>query len=279
MRLWTTLPLILLAACGDSSTTPDGDDDDDDGSPYDTDTDTFVPPQTGVNTATTGGAQRCMITFGGSERVIGQDIYLPEGTEAREMHVWVRTRAVNHEMVAFSYGRASTQQGLFLGTTVGGFPMLRAGLGQNEIIGTTNIADDQWHHLVATWQGGLAAIVLDDHTDAFGNLEADTLEGDAVAGNAPTGDLTVPWIGWIDDVKVYEGAREPEEIATDPEGTLVPAEQLKLWWDFEVGEDNEDGGPGITVPDRAVHPVECIAPCQDGVSLGDDQGPTFPACR
>jgi hypothetical protein len=282
MRIWTTL-LLLFAGCSDNPSdngdNGDDDDDDDDTTDVGTDTDTDLPVGTGVNTSTTGSSQQCLLLFGGADRVVGQDIYLPEGTEAREMHVWVRTRSVNREMVAFSYGRPSTQQGLFLGTTVGGFPMLRAGLGTNQILGTTNIADDEWHHLVATWEGVLAAILVDGVVDAFGELEADTLEGDAVAGNAPTGDLTTPWIGWVDDVKVFEGAREPQDVAADPDGELIPAEQLKLHWDFEVDTGPDDGGVGFTVPDLAVHPPECVAPCQDGISAGTDETPRFPACR
>jgi hypothetical protein len=275
MRTWTTTLLLSLASCGDGETTGDeGDDDTDTDTDGGIDTDTDIPVGTGPNTSTTGSSQQCLLLFGAADRVVGQDIFLPEGTEAREIQVWVRTRSVNREMVAFSYGRPSSRQGLYLGTTFGGFPMLRAGMGENQLVGTTNIADDEWHHLVATWQGGLAAIVLDGVVDAFDSLDADTLEGEAVAGNSPIGDLSVPWHGWVDDVKVFEGAREPEDIALDPEGATIPPDKLKLWWDFEVETGSDAGGSGIVVPDLSGN-----GPYQDGTSVGTDETPWFPDCR
>jgi hypothetical protein len=269
MRIFAVMAGALLVGCG-QDVDAGGDDDD----PETEDTDTWVPPTTypdptGPNPDDPNGAETCALLYGGSDRVRGGDLWLPEHTEAREIQVWIRTE-YSGEQAAFSYGRPSSQQGMQLGTS-GGLPMIRAGEGDNQkVLGATPINDDEWHHLVATWDGNLVALVVDGEVDGLGLLEADTVEGDAIAGNAPTGDLTLPWIGWVDDVKVFAGHREPTDIAADPDGALRPPDDLKLWWDFEVGEDLK--GPGVIVPDLSGYG-------HDGESIGTTETPEFPPCR
>jgi hypothetical protein len=269
MRIWTLVLGTFAAACGEDVDQGGGGEAD----PADTDGTTWTPPTypnpTGPSPDDPDGAETCAILYGGADRIKGDDLWLPEGTEPREIQVWIRTESPR-EQVAFSYGRASSQQGMLLGTTDGGLPMIRAGMGTDQLVGETPINDDEWHHLVATWDGANAAIVVDGDLAMYGPLQGDTLEGDAIAGNAPSPDLTTPWVGWVDDVRVFAGHREPTDIAADPEGVTLPAEDLKLWWDFEV--DQDEHGIGVAVPDLSGFG-------NDGTSLGTPDTPEFPPCR
>lgn len=231
-------------------------------------TDTATGPDTtGPNPFTTGDSERCVLLYGGNDRVRGPDEGLPLGGEARTLQAWVRTRS-NAEQIALSHGRPSPKQGFLLGVGPGGFPMVRAGLGEERVVGDTSIADDRWHHLVGAFDGRLVVILVDGEIVATGTLEVDTKEGDLVAGNTPTGDLTAPWVGWLDDTKVFYGARSPAEVAADPDGDDIDPSSLLAWWDFEV----EGSGPGVAVPDLSGNG-------HDGITGGGVDTPEFPTCR
>ena len=269
MRIWTATLVALAVGCGNdlSDAGTDGSDTQDSDS-WGWTTPTYPNP-TGPSPDEPNGAETCALLYGGADRIRGPDLWLPDLSEGRELQVWIRTTYPN-EQVAFSYGRPSSQQGMLLGTTTGGFPMIRAGEGTDQVIGETSINDDEWHHLVATWDGAQAALVVDGEVDGYGLLEAYTLEGDAIAGNEPTPEKRYPWVGWVDDVRVFSGHRDPNDIAADPEGALRPPDDLKLWWDFEF--DEEEKGPGVIVPDLSGWG-------HDGESLGTPETPEFPPCR
>jgi Concanavalin A-like lectin/glucanases superfamily len=193
---------------------------------------------------------------------------LPFGTQPRTMQAWVRTDKLI-DQVAMSYGRASPGQGFQL-TTEDGFPAVRTGWSSTQVVtGNQFIADDEWHHLAASWDGTLAVLMVDGVLVGIGDLPGDTLEGDIVAGNTPTGDLSKSWIGWLDDVKVLKGTRLPEEVIADLDAETVNPGDLTLHWDSEVPEGSE--GPGIEIPDMSGNG-------HDGLSAGLDT-PMFLPCR
>lgn len=267
-----SLLFLAVIACSDDPAgtvpPPDAPPDPTDGGT--TDPDTGAPATTPEpNPTTTGSSQQCVLLYGGNDRVRGPDEGLPVGWAQRTLQAWVRTNS-ELDQIAVSYGRPSPAQGLMLGTS-GGYPIVRAGVAGGAVLGDTWIADDEWHHLVVAWDGRTAVLTLDGATDGVGELEADTLEGDLVAGNTPTGDQTMPWIGWLDDVRIFGLARWSTDIAADPEGELEPPSELLLWWDFET--DTADvTGPGVAVPDLSGNG-------HDGTTGGAEDTPVFPACR
>jgi len=264
---------ILLVACenGDDGTgtePPPVDPEPTDGGP--TTVDTGAPTGTPApNPTTSGGAEQCVLLFGGNDRVRGPDEGLPLGYAARTLQAWIRTNS-ELDQIAVSYGRPSPDQGFMLGTS-GGYAVVRTGVGGEYVLGETWIADDEWHHVAASWDGRTGVVTVDGVPDGVGDLMADTLEGDVVAGNTPTGDLTQPWIGWLDDVRVFGFARWSDDIASDPDGEQVDPSELLLWWDFEV-EDVNATGPGVAIPDLSGNG-------HDGTTGGDEGTPLFPACR
>ncbi|MEQ1567326.1 MAG: LamG-like jellyroll fold domain-containing protein [Myxococcota bacterium] len=221
------------------------------------------------NVTTDGGAETCVILFGQLDRIRGPDEGLPVGDTGRTLQVWVRSDNPA-EQIALAYGRASAGQGFQLGTS-SGYPLLRVGTSQTAVIsGDVFVGDDEWHHLVASWDGNTAVLVVDGQVAGVGALEADTLEGDLMAGNTPTGDGTKPWIGWLDDAKVIKGPRDPVDVADDPEALAVPPDDVLVWWDFEV---DQSYGIGVVVPDLSGHG-------HDGLSAGlDGTTPLFVPCR
>lgn len=271
MRTLLLSSLCLLAACTNDGTgsvpqtVPTGPT----GTPVDTGYAVTTATDPGPNPNTTGDSETCLLLYGGIDRVRGPDEGLPLDGDPRTMQAWVRTTNEG-EQVAVSYGRPSPEQGFLLGTE-GGYAVVRAGSGSARIVGDTFIADDDWHHLAAAFDGRLAVITVDGQTDGIGELNVATLEGDLVAGNTPTGDLDSPWIGWIDDVRIFDGARPPDEIADDLDGDTVSPSSLHLWWDFEITPD--EAGPGVEVPDLSGNG-------HDGTTGGaNETSPEFPRCR
>src|SRR5262249_39264625 len=155
----------------------------------------------------------------------GPDEGLPVGHTGRTLQAWIRTYNPA-EQIAVAYGRPSPGQGIQLGTS-SGYPILRAGSGSSEIVtGDVFVGDDAWPHLGAAWDGTTAVLLVDGEIAGTGQLSGETLQGDLIAGNTPTGDSTKPWIGWLDDVKIVLGPRTPQEIASDPEALDIDPEDL-----------------------------------------------------
>lgn len=266
-------PCLLLVACGGPDATdgpgPVDTDDTDDGWTLPPDTGTDGTPTDIPNAHTDGGAEICVLLFGGSDRVRGPDEGLPMGNVPRTLQAWVRTRH-NGEQIAASYGRPSPEQGFLLGT-VDGYALFRAGSGSQRLVGETYIADDEWHHLAVSFDGSTAALVVDGEIDGVGQqFVVETLEGDLVAGNTPTGDLTTPWIGWLDDVRLFDFTRNPVDVAADLDGDEAPPGTLLLDWTFEIAPNAT--GPGLYVPDESGNG-------HDGETGGADGRPLFLPCR
>lgn len=227
-----------------------------------------VPTYPTPHTTTEGGAEQCVVLFGGNDRVRGDDDGFPVGSGARTVQAWIRTHA-RAEQIAVSYGRPSPGQGFLLGTT-DGHPLVRLGAGSQRFeVPDVDLADDDWHLLAASWDGSLVVISVDGVGVGSGRLEGETLEGDVVAGNTPTGDLTAPFYGWLDDVKVLEGIRLRDEIEADPDAVRVDPAKLLLWWDFEGVEGY---GLGLVVPDLS-------GQGRDGTVGGTADTPRFVPCR
>jgi len=273
MRLRLLGPCLLIAACGSDAGDGDADDgaDTDDPAGWNTgggDTDGDDPTDPVPNPYTDGGAETCVLLFGGNDRVRGPDEGFPLWDSARTLQAWIRTDHTG-EQIAVSYGRPSPSQGFLLGT-VDGYPLVRAGSGDERIVGTTFVADDEWHHLAASFNGTVVALTVDGEVDAVGPLTAETLEGDLVAGNTPTGDLTNPWIGWLDDIRLFDRNRDVEDIAADLDGEEAAPATLLLAWDFEIQPDST--GPGLTVPDDSGNG-------HHGITGGAEGRPLFLPCR
>ena len=276
--LASLLPLCLLAACtGDTEgvrTTVDRTDVADTSEPGTTidptDTGNTTDPSGGPNLSTDSTNQRCLLLYGQTDRMSAGGDYLPVGTTSRTLQAWVRTNQDN-EQVAVSYGRGSVGQGFTIGVARGGFPFVDNN-GSTRIEGDTRIDDDEWHHLVGMWDGSTGYLVVDGVLEEFGALPGDTQSGGITVGNRTEASVERdPWIGWIDDVKLFTATRDVDDIALDPDGEDLEASRLKVWYDFEnVGTDEE--GPGVEVDDLSGNG-------HTGTTAGTGNRPQFPFCR
>lgn len=272
MRLHLLGLSVLLAACGsdsDGDAPSDDTDDPSDGHGNDTDgVDTDRPTNPMPNPETTGDSEMCVLLFGGNDRIRGPDEGFPVLDAPRTLQAWIRT-AYTGEQIAVSYGRPSPQQGFLLGT-VDGYALVRAGSGTQRVVGSVFVADDKWHHLAASFDGVTVVLLVDGETDEVERLHVESLEGDFVAGNTPTGDLTAPWIGWLDDIRLFDHNRTVEEVGADLDGLSVDPGALLLHWDFEL--DPESMGLGLMVPDASGHG-------NVGETGGSEATPLFLPCR
>ena len=231
---------------------------------------TQTGPGTGApqpNVQTDGDNERCLLLYGGSDRLKANDVGLPFGTSARTVQAWVRTNW-SGEQVAVAYGRGSVLQGFTLGVD-GGTAFVDTN-GTARVSGEIRIDDDEWHHLAAMWDGNIAVLVVDGQTDVVETLEGNTESGGFNVGNyTEAAPLFAPWIGWIDDVRVFSFARQPADVAEDLDG-IDDEGALVGWFDFEVEGDVE--GPGIIVEDLSPNN-------NDGETAGSEDHPQFPFCR
>jgi len=256
------MAVVFFAACGGDAES--------DGAPPAEDTGPFLdtaPADTGtlegvVTTLPTGGAETCLWVNGGTDRVRASADGTPTGRSAQTVEAWVRTAALGSQ-VAVSHGLASPNKALYLGTS-GGHLMMSTG-GLEHVDAAFFVADGLWHHVAITFDGDVATLTMDGQRGLQVAFDAlDIAEGEVVAGAAPaTGGL--PWVGWIDDVKIYERERTAGDLVTP---TADDVRGLVLWWDFEV----DGSGPGVTVPDLS-------GAGSDGVSGGTEGTPSFLPCR
>lgn len=234
---------------------------------------------TGFYYTTTGGPpapnpltdstnQRCLLLYGGTDRAKSRDLGFPFKQEARTMQGWVRTNW-DGEQVAMSYGKGSVRQGFTLGVVDG--VVFADANGDDRLTSTQRIDDDEWHHVAASYDGTFMAIVIDGELDGFGRVDVRTESGGFNIGNLPEASPERhPWIGWIDDVKVFDFARSPDDIDADLDGEKVDDKELLRWYDFEVVGDVS--GPNIVIEDLSGNG-------EDAETAGLDDHPEFPFCR
>lgn len=220
------------------------------------------------NTQTDSTGQRCLLLFGGSDRVKASDVGFPFNNAARTMQAWVRTDW-DGDQVAVSYGRGSLRQGYTLGIVKGSFYV--DANGTQRVSSSAGYDDDEWHHVAAVFDGSNAALLIDGELDGFGALDVQTASGGFNVGNLPEASPEHhPWVGWIDDVRVFGIARDPKDVATDFDGESESSADLLAWFDFEVVGDVEGQGVAITDLSGNGH---------DGETAGIDDHPKFPFCR
>ncbi len=262
---WTVLSgLFLFTGCGSEHDASGGDD-----SEESSDTLTNSDPidsgldgGTEYTTAPTGGSETCLWVRGGTDRVRASAVGTPVGQSPQTLEAWVRTISTG-DQVAVSHGLASPGKGLYLGTSDGFVMASTAGLPY--VDESFFVADGAWHHLALTFDGQAGTFTVDGmRGEPFELDDIALVEGEVVAGAAPTTG-GMPWVGWLDDVKIFARERTIADLA-DPEAEDMRG--LVLWWDFEV----EGSGPGVEIPDLS-------GTGSDGISGGSEGTPSFLPCR
>ncbi len=140
----------------------------------------------------------------------------------------------------------------------------------NNIIGTVNINDNQWHHIAAVKDGTQLRLYVDGVLDVAGTC----------AGTIPVNDFPViiganceildrSWNGFIDDVRIWQSARTLEEIRLNMHHPITETNaDLVSYWKF----DEESGNTCYDWTGHASGSVEdcshviTSAPIADGAS-------------
>ncbi|MEN6307901.1 MAG: glycoside hydrolase family 88 protein [Anaerohalosphaeraceae bacterium] len=82
-----------------------------------------------------------------------------------------------------------------------------AGTGEYQANGVTSIMDNQWHHLMGVYDGSTVRLYVDGQLDAWGTAGPVKLTTDPVYIGSRVGRTTDRnWVGWIDDVRIYDTA-------------------------------------------------------------------------
>jgi hypothetical protein len=100
-------------------------------------------------------------------------------------------------------------------------------LGPGFIIGSTNINDDQWHHVVGVYDGLRLSLYVDGKLDSFKQASGSLMVSGSnlcIGGSASTS-----FNGLIDDVRIYNRALSVEEIRT-----LYSGPAIDLFNDFYI---------------------------------------------
>ncbi len=141
----------------------------------------------------------------------------------------------------------------------------------NDIIGNTNIGNNQWRHIAISFKPGQHKLYID------GNLDGSAVLAGSMH-NDPSTPLTIgAWIGdgnsfskcIVDEVKIWNVVRTNEEIQQDMSQALLGNESGLLgYWNF-------DEGTGLNVFDKSPNGYNGIL--MNGVSWTDESAPVGPS--
>ena len=168
------------------------------------------------------------------------------GGQARTTCAWIRTSQMGGSILSYGDG-TSLGDWLFLVSSTG---TLQLGVSGGNIIGTTFIADDQWHHVAAVLEAppsGPSTVqdlrlyvdgILENGTYANPGLELNTGSALPVQIGTKSNPQNYFYQGLIDDVRIYDRALSDVEIGSV--GNIT---------DGLVAHWNLNEGSGTTVQD------------------------------
>jgi hypothetical protein len=148
------------------------------------------------------------------------------GTHARTCSAWINTTTANRTILSWGQNVAGQKWRMRADSTGG----LRAEVNGGYHYGVTNIADGYWHHVAVTFEDDGSPDALDILLYVDGQLDAtaDSLDEpiDTAAGPVRIGETpwhNSPFIGVIDDVRIYDKVLTVDEIKQAMRGDLLVA--------------------------------------------------------
>lgn len=136
---------------------------------------------------------------------------LPTGNAPRSVSVWVKPSLGRDWGVIAAWGRTNKGQTSSIATVNGSGAF--AGY-WSDCNGNAAVDDGRWHHLAFTYDGTSLRLYIDGREDCMANLVLDTQGSTLVIGR------TLPdhadgnfFEGLLDDLRIYDRALTPEEIA------------------------------------------------------------------
>lgn len=158
---------------------------------------------------------------------------LPQSNSPFSMEAWVKMpQAASAAQSVINYGSRNVGQRRTLFINI---------LGQlcfvgeyNDVVGTTNVRDGQWHHLAITFNGTIMRLYVDGVVDSTGYKTLATFGTNIRIGRA-IGDGE-EFNGQIDEVRVWNYARTSSDINTFMRRQVpVPQSGLVAYYQFNQG--------------------------------------------
>jgi hypothetical protein len=152
------------------------------------------------------------LTFDGSDDQIV--INGAQSTGEFTQEGWIKTDHTGNFNTIISWGVHSSQQDRTLWTlpTSGFAALYFYGTSDNMISGTSNVADNEWHHIVGTWDGTTGRVYVDGILENSGSLTASayTYTNTFIGKNVGNGYYQN---GLIAIARIYNRALTPSEVA------------------------------------------------------------------
>ncbi len=176
------------------------------------------------------------------------------GSNARTIEAWIKTGVVGAQDVLVDMGTMPNGTRFTLNVLNG---YLRIEIGGGGINSTTLIADNQWHHVAVTYDGGLVSnqfkLYIDGTMNISGNISA-------VATNTAAGvglmigrrnDGINYFLGKMDEVRVWNLERTAAQIQASMNTELCGATGLVAYYRFNEGTPGANNTAMTTVTDNS----------------------------
>jgi len=159
------------------------------------------------------------------------------GTNPRTISAWIKSTSavVNQGIVHWGIASGGQKSGFRTQDSSGTANTIRYEVNGGYVVGSTDVLDDQWHHVAMTWANDGTPNVLDTKLYVDGVLEAQSDFVSRVINTASGNDVLIGtnaqsqyFDGNIDDVRIYNRALTAAEI-------------------LELGRGNQPGATSSTV--------------------------------
>ena len=176
-----------------------------------------------ANSSNVAGRVQEAMSFNGSSSAL--NVYAPklDLTASLTLSVWIKTsNSSRAESIISKYDTAGTEAGYLLKTNANGTMSLRVGghnttNGAHEVADPTKINDGQWHHVAVVVNLGQSVTFFVNGVQTssvpFPSIAASSSVTFEV-GNIAYAFYAQPFTGAIDEVKVFNSALTPSQIAS-----------------------------------------------------------------
>lgn len=205
----------------------------------------------GNNGTSVSGAATASGKFGNGGSFDGTDDYVDVGSGSSlnlsgnfSVGAWIKTNNASNYRTIVSWGQHTTNldRSLWLDSGTGKATLYFYPTSGNQILGTSDLRDNNWHFVMGTWDGTTGRIYVDGKLENSGSLTAGSFSytGTKIGQNVSN---NYRFIGSIDDARIYNRALSPGEV-----------QKLYEWAPGPVGEwkmDEKVSGDAKTIADSS----------------------------
>ncbi|GAB2705818.1 hypothetical protein GCM10011495_23310 [Hymenobacter frigidus] len=183
------------------------------------------------NAFVVGSPNNALAFDGVNDQVTGTNAQLPQGNTARTLEAWVNPSNTNVGLITYGTNALNQRAGISLL----GNRLYYAG-SSNDLIGSTAIALNTWHHVAASYDGTTLKLYVDGVLDATQNMTAFNTTGTGfLLGNTGNG-VSEYLNGRLDEVRLYNVGLTAAQVQADMFSTTsaLPGSQI-AYYNFDQG--------------------------------------------